>query len=810
MHGSPERPPFLSIAIISAAALGYEILLMRLFSIIQWHYFAYMVISLALFGYGASGTFIALTRKFLLDRFKPAYWLGLVLFGLSSVACYLAAQQLPFNAEEILWDPYQSLYLLAIFLLLSLPFFFAASAIALALSRHTGVIARLYAADLLGAGLGSLALAGLLFVVFPATALKYLGAAGMFAAWVATRELRMTHGYWQIAALLGAVVLLALPGNWLEPQVSPYKGLSQALRVTGTQVIERQSSPLGVLAVMASNTVPLRYAPGLSLRAATPIPEQLGLFTDADALSVINRNPRGEPLAYLDQLTSALPYYLADRQRVLVLGAGGGSGVQQAMNHRVPHIDAVEINPQVVELVREQYADWSGGLYDHAAVHVHVADARGYIQRSRQYYDLVQISLLDSFGASSAGLYALNENYLYTVEALQDYLERLAPGGYLAISRWIKLPPRDTLKLVATAVAALKNRGVTAPGQQLVLVRGWQTGTLLLKNTAFTAAEITALRRFCADRAFDVAWYPGMPASAANRFNILKEPWFYQATAALTGNNPAAFIDAYKFAITPATDDRPYFSHFFKWDVLPELLALRGQGGLPLLEAGYLVLVATLAIAIVVSAALVLLPLLVLRTEPHDRSGTDNRIRVALYFLAIGLAFLFIEIACIQKFILFLQHPLYAVATVLTAFLVFAGLGSAWTGRQSQSAKPAAQQARLAVAGIGVLGIGYTLLLNPLFAQLVQLPMPGRILVAVLLLAPLAFCMGMPFPLGLAQLGKQLPRMVPWAWGINGCASVLSAVLATLLAIQFGFNTVIVLAVLLYLLAARVFPYGTG
>ncbi|MDH3901161.1 MAG: SAM-dependent methyltransferase, partial [Gammaproteobacteria bacterium] len=292
MHGTPERPPCISVALVSAAALGYEILLMRLFSIIQWHHFAYMVISLALLGYGASGTFIALTRKFLLDRYKPAYWYSLVLFGLSSVACYLAAQRVPFNAEEVLWDPHQSLYLLAIFLLLSLPFFFAANGIALTLTRYTGAIGRIYAADLLGAGLGSLVLVLLLFAVFPGTALKCLGVLGLGAAWVASCELRMTRLRWQAGALVGVLGLAALPGSWLEPHVSPYKGLSQALRITGTQVIEQQSSPLGVLAIMASNTIPLRHAPGLSLQAGTPIPEQLGLFTDADAMSVINGNPQ--------------------------------------------------------------------------------------------------------------------------------------------------------------------------------------------------------------------------------------------------------------------------------------------------------------------------------------------------------------------------------------------------------------------------------------------------------------------------------------------------------------------------------------
>jgi SAM-dependent methyltransferase len=792
---------------VSAAALGYEVLLMRLFSIIQWHHFAYMVISLALLGYGASGTFIALTRRSLLDRFKPAYWCSLALFGLASVACYLAAQRVPFNAEEVLWDPLQSLYLLEIFLLLSLPFFFAANAIALTLSRYTVAIGRIYAADLFGAGLGSLALVLLLFAMFPGTVLKYLGVLGLCAAWVASRELRMTQSRWQAAALAGALGLAALPGDWLEPHVSPYKGLSQALRISGTEVIEEQSSPLGVLSVMASNTIPLRHAPGLSLRAgSTPIPEQLALFTDADAMTVINGNRRSEPLAYLDQLTSALPYHLASLQRVLVLGTGGGSGIQQALNHQVPEIGAVEVNPQVVELVRDNYGDFAGRLYDHDAVEVHVIDARGFIKRTSQRYDLVQISLLDSFGAASTGLHALNESYLYTVEALQDYLDHLNPGGYLAISRWIKLPPRDTLKLFATAVQALKTRGSIRPGEQLVLVRGWQTSTLLIKNNAFSASEIAALQRFCAQRAFDVAWYPGMPAGEANRYNLLKEPYFFQAASALTGSEAAAFIDAYKFDITPATDDRPYFSHFFKWKVLPELLALRGQGGLPLLEAGYLVLVATLAIAFAVSVILVLLPLVILRREQNERAGTVNRIRVVVYFLAIGLAFLFIEIACIQKFMLFLHHPIYAVATVLAAFLLFAGLGSARAGKKLSQAGHTVVRPWPAIAAIAVLGILYTLLLNPLFAHLVQLPMPGRVLVALLLLAPLAFYMGMPFPLALAHIGNRSPSLVPWAWGINGCASVLSAVLATLLAIQFGFNAVILLAVLLYLLAAWMFP----
>ena len=275
------------------------------------------------------------------------------------------------------------------------------------------------------------------------------------------------------------------------------------------------------------------------------------LFTDADSMTAINRNPDRQPLSYLDWQTSALPYYLAHPGRVLVLGAGGGAEVQQALNHAVPRIDAVELNPQVIGLVRDDYADYTGQLYRRPGVHVHVADARGFIRESRERYDLIQISLLDAFGASSAGLYSLNESYLYTVGALKDYLRRLKPDGYLVISRWIKLPPRDTPKLYATALRALRDNGIRHPQRQLALIRSWQTGTLLVKNGEVDAREIDAMRTFCRARAFDLAWYPGMTEDEANRFNVLQQPYFFRAAEALNGPGAEDFMARYKFDIAP-------------------------------------------------------------------------------------------------------------------------------------------------------------------------------------------------------------------------------------------------------------------
>ena len=371
----------------------------------------------------------------------------------------------------------------------------------------------------------------------------------------------------------------------------------------------------------------------------------------------------------------------------------------------------------------------------------------------------------------------------------------MRPDGILAITRWVSLPPRDTLKLFATAVAALKAEGVVDPGNHLALVRGWQTVTLLIKQSPLNSEDIVAIRSFCKARAFDTAWYPGITAGEVNHFNRLDAPWFYRGAVALLGNDSASFISHYKFNIVPATDDRPYFFNFFRWKTLPEILSLKQRGGLPLLELGYPVLVATLLQALLASTVLILLPLCLKRTQ----RGQVPRWRVFGYFAALGFAFMFIEMAFIQKFTLLLTHPLYAVAVVLFSFLLFAGIGSRRAERiNSRAWRP--------VLGIVLLSVLYLGMLPSLFELAATLPDPIKILLSAVLIAPLAYCMGMPFPLGMAALAIRNAAGVPWAYGINACASVIGATLATVLAIHFGFSGVVILAIVLYCLAAATFP----
>ncbi|MFZ5617116.1 MAG: SAM-dependent methyltransferase, partial [Pseudomonadota bacterium] len=332
---------------------------------------------------------------------------------------------------------------------------------------------------------------------------------------------------------------------------------------------------------------------------------------------------------------------------------------------------------------------------------------------------------------------------------------------------------------------------------------GWQTFTLLVKNEPFTPDEIARLRAFLTERSFDAGYYPGMRREEANRYNVLDAPYFFDGATALLGENPRAFMADYKFNLRPATDDRPYFDNFFKWSSLPEQLALHGESGYPLAERGYLILLATLAQALPIALLLIVAPLPFLR-----RRASSGRTRALVYFAALGLAFLFIEIASIQRFALFLGHPLYAVALVLASFLIFAGLGAAASGAAARFFAKLAPvpPIMLIAAGVAELAIIYMFALPSLFDGLLAAAAWIKIAVSVALIAPLAFLMGMPFPLGLGALASREPALAPWAWGINGCASVLSPVLATLLAIHWGFSVVIALAAGLYGVAAASAP----
>ena len=783
-------PVLAAVAVLSAAALGYEILLTRLFSIVQWHHFAFLVISVALLGFGASGTFLLLAGDRIRTGIEPFLALTALGFGLAAPVSFVIAERVPFNVLDAPWSPGSLGWLLLIELLLAIPFFFAATGIGRVLVVSGHRLSRVYAADLAGAGAGAAAAVGALYLVPAERALDLVCALGALAGALAVRDGR-SPGRRRLLLLCGVVLVLAGFGVIGELRISPFKPLPQALRVTGAELVETRSGPLGMVSAVENREVPFRLAPGLSLMARAPVPEQVALFVDADGpLAVVRHDASSPPPAYLGDLTSALPYRVVEKPRVLVLGAGGGAAVLQALGAGARSVDAVEIQPHVVEMVRDRYRDFSGGIYEHPAVDVHVADPRAFIEAPGDEYDLIQIIAL---GTGTAGLHALRADRLLTVESVRAMFSRLSAAGVAAFTVPSRLPPRNGLRLLATVRAALEAGSIRSPGDHIAWIRSWSATTLVASRSPLSGVQVDAVRTFARTRAFDPIHVPGIAPGEVNRFNVLDRPYFHEAAQRLLGGRRETYVRDYKFDVRPATDDRPYFASFFKWAHAPEILALSRKGGIGLLDLGYIALPAALVQAVAAGAALILLPLLALRTgRVRARRGP-----VLAGFFCIGLAFLLIEIAFIGRFTIILGHPLHALAVVLAAFLVFAGLGSHLSARRG----PGASITRpvIGIAGIATI---WALASPYLTSALLGAPAAVKIAAAFVLIAPLATLMGMPFPRALARLNAVDPSLLPWAWGINGCASVIGAVLAALLAIHHGHTVVILAGVVLYAAAA--------
>jgi len=817
---------YLGILLLSMAGLCLEITLTRIFSLAQWYHFAFMTVSIALLGFGASGSFLSLFPN-LVKRNLTRLLAGLsVLLTLGILASYLNIIYIPFDSYRIAWDREQILFLAVYYLFLALPFFFSGLAIGVLLAARPELAGKIYSFNLAGSALGCLV---------AVVALPLLGGAGtvMLSALLgALAALVFSVGSWRLESrglnlqsLVSSLIVLALlfliirPPSFLEVHLSPYKGLSQALLYPEAEVVFSRWKAFSRIDVIESQGV--KSAPGLSLAYPDPLPPQLGLFTDGDNLSPMTRP---EKLDFIDYLPVSLPYRLRPQAEALIIEPKGGLDALVALHQGASSVVAVESNPLVIEVARSAFQD----PYRDQRVTVVVENGRSYVRRVGEKFDIVQVSLADTYRPVTSGAYSLSESYLYTVEAFVDYLARLSEDGLLVVSRWLQTPPSESLRAGAlavtscdeTAVTALEKAGLPQPELRLVAIRSWSTLLLLVKNGEFTAGEIEAVKSFCRQRQFDLVYYPGIQEAEANRYNVYQEPLYYRAFQDLLFGDRARFYADYAYDVSPPTDDRPFFFHFFKWSQTPEILQTFGKIWQPFGGSGYFVLVALLILALLASAILILLPLLFRRrVATHVRYDDQHpelvegcgsgkvlkrrlRWRVFAYFAALGLGYLFVEIPLMQRFILFLGQPIYAFATVLFAILLFSGLGSMVSVRLSL------RRTLITLTGAIIL---YPLILPFVFQLLLGQSLGLRLLISVLSLAPLGFLMGVPFPKGIEIMGRLAPDLIPWAWGINGCTSVLASILSAMLAISFGFSWVLVGGSVAYLAAlAVIYPLAVA
>ncbi|MFQ6133040.1 MAG: SAM-dependent methyltransferase [Armatimonadota bacterium] len=806
-RSAAATPLLVGLFFVSLAILAYEVALTRVLAIAQWHHFAYMIISVALLGFGASGTLIAVLQRAFRQRLDFFLWLFWLLFAVACPVCFALSQLIPFDAMEITIERRQFLYLAEYYLVLFVPFLFGATVVGLCFLRLPNRVGAVYGANLLGSAAGALAVIGLLYLAEP----RHLAALITLVALVGGTYLCLAVGtsrsQFFASFMVGILALAATTEARLN--ISQWKALPGALRLPGAKVLAERHGPLGLVHLVGADAI--HEATGMSIASPYGASQEAVLIVDAGGASPITPlRPDFQGARYLGYLPRAAPYAILDKPKVLVLGAGGGADVVSALLHGASAVDAVELNPQVIELLRDDFPGLSGGLYSDPRVQVHTAEARGFVRSTPDRYDLVQLAPMDAYAASAAGVYALSETYVYTTQAIWDYWRVLSDDGVLAVTRWLKTPPRDCLKLFATAVKAFSpTRGEGGARERLFFLRGSRAATLLVKRDAFWPGEIAALRDFCDDRQFDTIYFPGIQREHANRHNVLEAgPLYYEACQRILFGDREAFFRDYDFAIEPATDDRPYFFHSLRWRSLPLLKAHFAVGNVHFIEWGYIILVATLAQAIPISLVLILVPLVFLRRTKEEPAAEDeqaaSKLRIVLYFACLGFAFIFIEMGFIQKSILFLAHPTYAVALVIGSFLLFAGLGSLWGRRLVGEPR---RRTLVAVWAIVCIASAYLLVHEAAFELLLGQPLWLKGALAVLVIAPLAFFMGMPFPTGLQRVTDAAPRLVPWAWGINGCASVIGAVLAALLAMAQGFSVVIFIALGLYLIASAAFTW---
>jgi hypothetical protein len=790
----------------SMAGLAFEVLLTRIFSISLWYHFAFMIISMAMLGMAAGGTLLSL-----FPRLRDMRNIGLYAFclGIAMPAGYLLTNLMPFDPVRLSWEKTEVLRLGLYYLVLALPFFFSGLIIAAAFTAGSGRSGLLYGADLLGAGLGSLGILFMTGVIAPERGVFVLSAIVLAVSFMAGgKRLKAL-----CLLLIGAnLAFLILQPGFTRLRLSPYKELPAALLYPGAELLRTYYTPFARIDTFRSPAV--RFAPGLSLAYLEPLPEQIGFSIDGGNISAITSTADHAALKFLSRLPASLPYRIGPRRKVLVLDPGGGLQMLLARYYKALEITGIETNPWLAEIIRKDFSAFSGNVYGKG---VGTGLGRSWLAGRRETFDLIDISLE---GAAPAGSFGIAEDYRHTVEAFSEYFQHLEKDGALCVSLYIIPPPRNELRILATLAAAMESSGISDPARHIAAIRSWGSISILAKKSPLTGDETAAVRGFARQCRFDLAYLPGMAPEDSNRYVKMPSNEYFTAFAAiLSPSERGSFTERYIFDVGPVYDDAPFFHYFLKIGKIREVYRVMGGKWQFFLEEGFII-PALLVQAAVLSALLVLLPAFAVHKKRNGKPNTGNGAEISgagertawektepgpcrvlngagllPYFALLGFGFMFVEITLIQRLILPLENPPYAMAAVLATLLFSSGTGSLLSYRHAELGGPWVPAATALVI------ILYSLLLPAVSSVIAHYRPPSSFLLVFPALFPAGFLMGIPFPFGIKALGERNPRLIPWAWAINGCCSVVGPLCAILLAMASGFRDVLLMGALAYFLA---------
>ncbi len=813
----------LGIFVLSMSTLALQALFIRLFSISLWYHFAFMIVSIALLGFGASGTYLSiflknntnnedqenekrglLKNKYYLSRFS-------FLFSLTTILSYLIFNLVPFNPYRMAFDKIQFLYLFIWYLGLTAPFFFSGVCLGILLSQKSEKVHIVYFYNLVGSSIGSFFVV-LTIPIFGGEKLVLLIACfGIIASFLFLPKYQTDFSNYKnlftklssifiksknrfilvnIFSFILIIILIIFTPPFFQIRMAPQKTLSQLLNFPDSKILLTEWNAFSKVDVIESDKI--HSAPGLSLKFPDPPPKQIGITTDGDDLSPITFCDNTKNTTdFLYYLPSYIAYVLKPNSNVVLMNPGGGLDILSALQNNCKKITIVEKNPILINLLKEDYGDFNGNILNSSKVKVINENDRNFIASSKKKYDLIFLCLDDSYKVVTAGTYGLGENYEYTVEAIKQYYNHLEINGILCISRWLQLPPSESLKIFSTILSSLDELNIKDPQDYVCAIRSFSTSFIMVKNGKFSNEEKQGVKDFCDERGFDLIYFSNIMPDEINKNIKINKPYYYECFSKIIGIDKEDFINEYEFDVSPTTDNKPFFFHFFKPSHIPKILASYGKTWQPFGGGGYLILFALLLISVLLSIMLIIIPLII-RGKRFNLKVSKWQIFV--YFSAIGIGFLFIEIPLMQKFILYLGHPIYSVSTVLFSILFFSGLGSLILGKDTK-------YFTLKICALLIL-ILILLMLSPvLLKNLMAYPFYIRFISCILILAPIGFLMGVPFPMGIRLTSEISSELIPWAWSINGFASVISSILATIFAISWGFNSVLIMSFFAYLLA---------
>ena len=787
-----------AVFLFSVAILGAQIVWTRIFSFSVWYHFAFLVISIAMLGFTSGGLLLTLKPK-LLER-DPDRLLAAtsIAFSLASMLSLVLVINLPFDGG-ILESVWNFALFVALIGLVCFQFFWAGLYIAFAIASEPKDVAKIYFANMCGSGVGCAASGFFLDNMLPPAAFLSFALlallSGLLLLWRREDSRRL------VGVALGALVLLALCyGSALQPLAEPFflKSTKDFPALDKEQIIARTGNSLATLDFFRPRRLNgLWGISGAEYERDHPgrdLPRRMGYCIDSWALTFSYNDPAGDIVEHpvWDYLPAGLAYQTIHPEEVLIIGAGGGIDVIAALRGGGKDITAVDINPAIIDAGVNRFKDWNQGIFHRPGVHPVVAEGRSYLTAAAdRKWDLIQLSGVDTLAASQAGAFTLSENFLYTQEAFESYLEHLQPGGVATLTRWMYNPPRQTLRVIMVAAAALEAMGVEETEDHIILVADsiHNFSVILLSMTPFSQEQIDAVIEHSAAHGFSPLAVPGQRIKLPRR-----NP--FEDLVRMSALEKAAFEKDYLFDISVTTDDKPFFMEHSRWSNAwshPDYIFNKSNG--------HLLLLATTVIVALFALLFITLPA---RLAGVGKGGpVAGRARTLVYFSCLGLGYVLVEIVLVQKLTLYLGNPSYALAVVLSAMLLFSGVGAMVAGKLRGDP---ARRVLMACAAVATVIVVYLVVLDLLIGATLQLPIATRVALTLLVLAPPAMLMGIPFPTAIEALGAKRQDLVVGGWVVNGYFSVLASCLAMVLSISTGFKLVLLMGAVIYAAAAVARP----